>query len=155
MEHHREVLVHGRHEMNDKKSTTTATTTKRRAVMTRRLLVDEEMKGDINERADAFIKNFHNHCLIIQWREKRLLICKTITEHHGREVFVHGSDEIDDKKSNNTKREEETMTRRFVVVEEDEKEEDINQLADAFIKNFHSQATDSTGRTASSKRWSS
>ncbi|KAK3205003.1 hypothetical protein Dsin_019049 [Dipteronia sinensis] len=35
------------------------TTTKRKAVMTRRLLIDED-KGDINERADAFIKNFHN-----------------------------------------------------------------------------------------------
>ncbi|KAH7560400.1 hypothetical protein JRO89_XS10G0010800 [Xanthoceras sorbifolium] len=115
--------------------------------MTRRLLVDEEMKGDINERADAFIKNFHNQ-LRIQ-RSKSWEESGTVEKKH------IGGDEIDDKKSNNTKREEETMTRRFVVVEEDEKEEDINQLADAFIKNFHSQATDSAGRTASSKRWSS
>ncbi|TXG73085.1 hypothetical protein EZV62_001664 [Acer yangbiense] len=68
MEHHREAFVYVRHEMNDMKSTTT----KSKAVMTRRLLVDED-KGDINERADAFIKNFHNQ-LWIQ-REESIKRC--------------------------------------------------------------------------------
>ncbi|KAK3205002.1 hypothetical protein Dsin_019048 [Dipteronia sinensis] len=51
MEHDRGVFVEGRDEIHDKRSGYT---------MTWRLVVEHE-KGDINELADAFIKNFHNH----------------------------------------------------------------------------------------------
>ncbi|KAL5765236.1 hypothetical protein ACOSQ2_017830 [Xanthoceras sorbifolium] len=54
MEHHREVIVHGRDEKND---------TKRKERMTRRLPA-KDGQGDINELADAFIKNFHNQLRI-------------------------------------------------------------------------------------------
>lgn len=58
MEHPREFIVHGRSDKNDKKSDT-----RRNEWMTRRLPV-EDGKGDINELADAFIKNFHNQLRI-------------------------------------------------------------------------------------------
>ncbi|KAL5832326.1 hypothetical protein ACOSQ4_017680 [Xanthoceras sorbifolium] len=54
MEHHREVIVHGRDEKND---------TKRKERMTRRLPA-EDGQGDINELADPFIENFHNQLRI-------------------------------------------------------------------------------------------
>ena len=53
MEHNREVLTRGSHETKDKRTTKT----------TRRLIVGEE-RGDINELADAFIKNFRNQLKI-------------------------------------------------------------------------------------------
>ncbi|KAK0605421.1 hypothetical protein LWI29_026589 [Acer saccharum] len=60
MEHHREVIVYANasNEKNDKKSDT-----KRKERMVRRLPV-EDGKGDINELADAFIKNFRNQLRI-------------------------------------------------------------------------------------------
>ncbi|KAH9740718.1 hypothetical protein KPL70_002316 [Citrus sinensis] len=59
MENHREVYIHGGHGMNDKKKTNTSG----KARMTRQLIVEDE-RGDINELADAFIKNFRNHLKI-------------------------------------------------------------------------------------------
>ncbi|KAK1584667.1 hypothetical protein Q3G72_035017 [Acer saccharum] len=60
MEHHREVIVHenASNEKNDKKSDT-----KRKERMVRRLPV-EDGEEDINELADAFIKNFRNQLRI-------------------------------------------------------------------------------------------
>ena len=60
MEHHREVIVHANasNEKNDKKSDT-----KRKERMVRRLPV-EDGEEDINELADAFIKNFRNQLRI-------------------------------------------------------------------------------------------
>ena len=61
MEHHREVIVHANasNEKNDKKSDT-----KRKERMVRRLPVEDGEGDDINELADAFIKNFRNHLRI-------------------------------------------------------------------------------------------
>ncbi|ESR59065.1 hypothetical protein CICLE_v10017520mg [Citrus x clementina] len=53
MEHNREFLTRERHETKDKRTTKT----------TRQLIVEEE-RGDINELADAFVKNTRNQLKI-------------------------------------------------------------------------------------------
>ncbi|KAK1581073.1 hypothetical protein Q3G72_002806 [Acer saccharum] len=74
MEHHREVIVHenASNEKNDKKSDT-----KRKERMVRRFPV-EDGEEDINELADAFIKNFRNHCRA--WNHSILLLLLLLLE---------------------------------------------------------------------------
>lgn len=59
MENHGEVYIHGGNGVNDKKKANTSG----KARMTRQLIVEDE-RGDINELADSFIKNFRNHLKI-------------------------------------------------------------------------------------------
>ncbi|EOY32342.1 Uncharacterized protein TCM_040163 [Theobroma cacao] len=53
-----EVSLHDRNERKDKN-----TNTNKKERMSRRLIVEEE-RGDVNELADAFIKNFRNQLKI-------------------------------------------------------------------------------------------
>lgn len=55
MEHHREAASSNGQKMTDKESDA-----QRRQRMRRRVIVEDEKKGDINELAEAFIKNFRN-----------------------------------------------------------------------------------------------
>ncbi|KAL5766902.1 hypothetical protein ACOSP7_017519 [Xanthoceras sorbifolium] len=68
MEHHREVIVHGRDEKND---------TKRKERMTRRLPA-EDGQGDINELADPFTINDRPRDLNVEamyFNIGKLLLC--------------------------------------------------------------------------------
>ncbi|OMO80976.1 hypothetical protein CCACVL1_12679 [Corchorus capsularis] len=58
MEHSKEVSQYVNNERKDKKANT-----KKNERMSRRLAVEDDM-GDINEMADAFIKNFRNQLKI-------------------------------------------------------------------------------------------